>query len=72
MPDMKNLAKNTRVMVPVGDYLYRGIVAEPPADHTRIEGMICIELTPPVKTMKPYDSINYVTCPVDRVTLGWL
>jgi len=33
--------------------------------------MICVKFTPPVKTMKPYDSIDYITCPADRVTLGW-
>jgi hypothetical protein len=33
--------------------------------------MICVKSTPPVKTMKSYDSIDYITCAADRVTLGW-
>ena len=59
-------------MAPLGDVLHGGIVAKPPGGHPLDEGMICVEFTPPVKTMKPYDSIDYITCPANRVTLGWL
>ena len=42
-------------MAPLGDVLHRGIVTKPPGDHPLDEGMICVEFTPPVKTMRPYD-----------------
>jgi hypothetical protein len=69
--DIKDLPVSTRVMAPLGDVLHRGIVAKPPGDHPLDEGMICVEFTPPVKTMKPYSSIDRVTCPATSVTLGW-
>jgi hypothetical protein len=72
MRDRKDLPNNTRVMAPLGDVLYPGIVVEPLADHPLDEGMIRIEFTPPVKTVPPYDSIVFITCPVDRVTVGWV
>jgi hypothetical protein len=71
MGNNNDLPKNTRVMAPLGDVLYRGIVADPRGDHPQDDGMICVEFTPPVKTEKPYDSINYITCPANRLTLGW-
>jgi hypothetical protein len=72
MDDISDLPTNTRVMAPVGDVLHRGIIAEPRADHPLGEGIVCVEFTPPVKAVKPYDSIDYITCPANRVTLGWL
>jgi hypothetical protein len=71
MDDIKDLPVNTRIMAPLGDVLYRGIIAELPAAEPRKDAMICVKFTPPVKTMKPYDSIDYIICPIDRVTLGW-
>jgi hypothetical protein len=71
MDDIKNLPVNTRVMAPIGDVLYRGIIAVPRADEPQRDGTICVKLAPPVNTMKPYDTIDYITCPTDRVTLGW-
>ena len=58
-------------MVPLGDVLHKGVIAEPRADYPLSEGMICVELTPPVKTMNPYDSIDFITCAARSVVLGW-
>jgi hypothetical protein len=33
--------------------------------------MICVEFAPPGATVKPYNSIDYITCPASSVTLGW-
>jgi hypothetical protein len=71
MDDIRALPRNTRVMAPLGDVLYRGIIADPGADCPGGEGVVFVEFTPPVKTMLPYNSIDYITCPADRVTLGW-
>jgi len=71
MNNQNHLPPNTRVMAPLGDVLHRGIIVEPRAEHPPDEGMVCVKFTPLVKTMKPYDSIDYVTCPANRVTLGW-
>ncbi len=71
MANIEDLAINTRVMVPLGDVLHNGIIVDPPADHPQGEGMICVKFTPPVKTMKPYDSIDYIPCTASSVTLGW-
>jgi hypothetical protein len=70
--DIKDLPKNTRVMAPLRDVLYPGIVIEPPADEPLAEGMIRVEFTPSVKAAPPFDSIDAITCPVNRVTVGWL
>lgn len=72
MNDNETLTINARVMAPLGVVLYRGIAVEPRADNPVGEGMVCVKLTPPVTTAKPYDSIDYITRPADRVTLGWL
>jgi hypothetical protein len=71
MDDTKDLSINTRVMAPLGDVLHRGIVVEPRADHPEGKGIVCVEFTPPVTTIKPYSSIDYIICPANRVTLGW-
>jgi hypothetical protein len=71
MDDIKDILINTRVMAPLGDVLHRGIVVEPRADHPLGEGMICVEFTPPVTTTRPYNSIDFITCPASSVTLGW-
>jgi hypothetical protein len=65
-----HIAINMPVMAPVDDVLYRGIVVEPEGEPQ--PGIVRVKLTPPVATMKPYTSIDYVICPMDRVTLGWL
>ena len=69
MDNTKGLPINTRVMAPLGDVLHRGIVAE--ADHPLGEGMVCVEFTPRVKTVRPRGSIDYITCPASSVTIGW-
>ena len=33
--------------------------------------MVCVKFTPPVKAAEPFTSIDYITCPVNRVTAGW-
>jgi hypothetical protein len=62
---------NTRVMAPLGNVLHKGIVAAARADQPLDEGMVCIEFIPPVKAMPPYASIDYMTCAVSSVMLGW-
>jgi hypothetical protein len=47
-------------------------VVETPADQPLAEGMIYIAFTPPVTTMAPYSSIDFISCPASRVTVGWL
>jgi hypothetical protein len=69
--DIKGLPKNTRVMAPLGDVLYPGIVAEPQADEPLGEAMIRVEFTPPVRAEPPFNTIDAITCPVDRVVVGW-
>jgi hypothetical protein len=58
-------------MAPLGDVLCPGIVVEPQADEPLGDGMIRVEFTPPVKAEPPFDSIDVITCPADRVTIGW-
>jgi hypothetical protein len=72
MDDIEGLPIDTRVTAPLGDVLHPGIVAEPQADEPLGEGMIRIEFIPPVKAELPFDSLNAITCPIDRVTIGWL
>jgi hypothetical protein len=71
MVNFGDLTTNIRVMVPLGDQMQRGIIVEPPADHPRREGTICVEFTPPVKAMEPYTMVTHITCEIDRVELGW-
>jgi hypothetical protein len=71
MDDARNIPINTQVMAPLGDVLHRGVVVEAPGDQPLAEGMICIAFTPPVTTKEPYSSIEFITCPVSRLTLGW-
>jgi hypothetical protein len=71
MNAIEDFPLNTRVMAPLGDVLHRGIVAEPSADHPLGEGMIRVVFTPPVKAEEPFDSIDSIICPANRVTLGW-
>ncbi len=49
MNQTKGLPINAHVMAPLGDVLHRGVVVEPRPDHPQGEGMVCVELTPPVK-----------------------
>jgi hypothetical protein len=67
-----DLPIGVRVMAPVGDVLYSGVIAEPPPDHPQGEGTVCVKFAPPVKTAEPFASIDYITCPANRVTAGWL
>jgi hypothetical protein len=60
-----------RVMVPLGDVLYRGVIVEPRDDHTPREGMVCVQFIPPVVAIDPPVSIDYITCPAGDVTQGW-
>jgi hypothetical protein len=71
MQKTRGLRKDARVMAPLGDVLYPGIVVEPRKNEPVGEGMICVELTPPVKVAPPYDFIHRITCPMNRVTIGW-
>ena len=71
MGDIKDLPVNTRVMAPLGDVLHRGVVVEPRGDHPQGKDTVCIKFTPPVEVEKPFNAIEYVTCPIDRITLGW-
>jgi hypothetical protein len=71
MANVEDLPINTPVMVTVADVMHKGVIAEPRVDCPLSEGTICVELTPPVKTMKPFDSIDFVTCPASSVVLGW-
>jgi hypothetical protein len=71
MDDARQIPINTRVMAPLGDVLHRGVVVQPRSDQPLAKGMVCIAFTPPVTTIAPYSSIDFVTCPASRVTLGW-
>lgn len=72
MAKMAPLHMGAKVMAPIGDVLYPGIVVQPPDRCPLDNGMVCVRLTPPLQTKGPLTSIDFVTCPVDRVTLGWL
>jgi hypothetical protein len=69
--NFKDLTTNIRVMAPLGDQMHKGIIVEPPPDHPRREGTVCVEFTPPVNAVEPYDLITHITCEVDCVELGW-
>jgi len=71
MNDASEIPINTQVMAPLGDVLHRGVVVEPREDQPLAEGMVCVAFTPPVTTTEPYLSIDLITCPASRVTLGW-
>jgi hypothetical protein len=66
---MADIPINTRVMAPLGDILHPGVVVEP--DGEAQPGMVRVKLTPPVMAASPFRSFDFVTCPADRVTLGW-
>ncbi len=59
-------------MVPIGDVLHPGVIAEPRPHEPRGEGVVCVQLTPPMKAEPPFQSSDYVRCPADRITVGWL
>jgi hypothetical protein len=65
------LAIDTRVMAPVGDVLHRGVIAKPRPGQSLDEGTVFVRFTPPVPAAEPFNAIDFVTCPVSRVTLGW-
>jgi hypothetical protein len=66
---MVDIPINAPVMAPLGDVVHPGVVVEPEGEPQ--PGMVRVKLTPPVITMEPFNSIDYITCPADRVTLGW-
>jgi hypothetical protein len=69
--NFKDLTKSIRVMAPLADRMYRGIIVEPPAGHVRRNGTICVKFTLPVKAGEPYTEIIHITCEADCVELGW-
>jgi hypothetical protein len=66
-----NLTTNIRVMAPLGEGMHRGIIVEPPEDHPRRSGTICVKFTPPVKVGEPFTEVTHLTCEADCVELGW-
>ena len=58
-------------MAPLADQMYRGIIVEPPEDHPRRNGTICVKFTPPVRAGEPHTEVTHITCEVDCVELGW-
>jgi hypothetical protein len=71
MERTNELPVGVRVMAPLGDVLHRGAIVESPVHHLQSEGLVCVKFTPSVKTAEPFTSIDYITCPVNRVTAGW-
>jgi hypothetical protein len=69
--NFKDLTTNIRVIAPLGDQMHRGIIVEPPEDHPRRNGTICVKFTPPVRAGEPYIEIIHITCEADGVELGW-
>jgi hypothetical protein len=67
MPNLAPLKIDAKVMAPIGDVLYPGVVARPPDGHPLDKGMVCVRLTPPLQVEGPLTSIDFVTCPVGRV-----
>jgi hypothetical protein len=47
------------------------MIVEPPEDHPRRNGTICVKFTPPVPLMEPYTLVSHLTCEADCVELGW-
>ncbi len=62
MANIEDLPPNTRVMVPLMGVLHKGVIAEAPADHPLAEGMVYVAFIPPIKTIKPYNSTDCITC----------
>jgi hypothetical protein len=69
MDDAGKIPIDTRVMAPLGDVLHRGIVVAP--KEPLAAGMVCVAFTPPVTMAEPYSSIDFITGPAKRLTLGW-
>jgi hypothetical protein len=69
--NIEDLVIFARVMAPLGGAMHKGIIVEPQADHPEREGMICVEFTPPVKAVKPYDSVTHISCEASSVVVGW-
>jgi hypothetical protein len=72
MANIEDLAIFARVMAPLGGEMHKGIIVEPQVGHPKREGMVCVEFTPTVKTMKPYDSVTHVSCEAHSVVVGWV
>jgi hypothetical protein len=71
MANWPPLRIGTNVMAPIGYVLYPGIIAQPPDKYPLDKGMVCVRLTPPLQIEGPLTSVDFVTCPVHRVTLWW-
>lgn len=69
--NFEDLTKNIRVMAPLGGQMHRGIIVDPPKDHPRRNGTICVKFAPPVQVGEPYTEVTYMTCEADCVTVGW-
>jgi len=55
-----------------GSTRQKGIIIEPPADHPKSEGTVCVKFTPPVPDgNKPNHFYNVVTCDAQKVEVGW-
>jgi hypothetical protein len=65
------LVVGTEVMAPIGDVLHRGVISEPPVGQTLGEDFVFVRFTPPMAAAAPFISIEFITCPASRVTLGW-
>jgi hypothetical protein len=70
MEKTDTLPIGTRVMAPLGDVLYPGVIAEREG-HTSLEGMVCVQFAPPVTIVEPSGSIIYMTCSASDLTQGW-
>lgn len=70
MEKTDTLPIGTRVMAPLGDVLYPGVIAEREG-HASPEGMVCVQFTPPVTITEPSGSITYMTFPASDLTQGW-
>jgi hypothetical protein len=51
--------------------MHRGIIVDPPQDHPRRNGTICVKFTPSVKVGEPLTEVTHLTCEADGVELGW-
>ena len=72
MANSNSLMVGTEVMAPVWAVLHRGIIAEAPQGRPLKEGSVFVRLTPPVAAAEPFISIEFVICPADWLTIGWV
>ena len=72
MTNPNPLIIGTEVMAPVWDALHRGVIAEAPPGQPLKKGAVFVRLTPPIAAAQPFISIEFVICPADWLTIGWL